>query len=286
MRSVHCAILVEALALSACSRSGPATKQSPAAVSTTPAALAELPAATSSPPAVQPVRSDVGLTAAPAKSSATLNALPVAPTLREPDATAMYAALLASLATAPPAESTTPPTSDDDAASGARDARVTAIVFGDLECPFTARAVTTLRSLQSAYGASVLRLVWKHRPLDFHRRARAAARAAQSVFVLAGGEAFWRFVDEATREPSALDDSDLAAWSKRAGAPAGPYAWLVGDGRSEVDAKIDADSSVADEYGARGVPVVWVASQRLEGAQPAAAYAAAIDEGLAGTAEP
>jgi protein-disulfide isomerase len=175
-----------------------------------------------------------------------------------------------------------PPVSNDDATAGERDARVAAIVFGDLECPFTARTVTVLRSLQEAYGRAMLRLVWKHRILDFHRRARPAARSAQAVFLLAGGDAFWRFLDDATGESSRLADRDLAAWAENAGASASSYAWLTRDGTSELDEKLDADARLAEQQSVRSVPVVWIGAQRFDGAQRREVYAAALDDQLSG----
>lgn len=200
-----------------------------------------------------------------------------------PDLSPSLSFLLRASQSRPPA----PPTvGDDDAVSGAHDAPVTAIVFGDLQCPFTARAVGTLRAVQSEYGSSVVRLVWKHRPLALHARARPAARAAQAVFVLDGGEAAWRFVDAATRSPSTFDDAQLETWSTQAGASPASYDALVRPVAPELDAKIDADGRLADETGVSGVPVVWIGPQRFEGAQSREVYTTAVDDVLSEAPSP
>lgn len=56
-------------------------------------------------------------------------------------------------------------------------AKITIVEFSDFECPFCARSQATLRQILDRYGDEV-RIVFKHRPLEFHKNARKAHKAA------------------------------------------------------------------------------------------------------------
>src|SRR5262245_61493640 len=78
-----------------------------------------------------------------------------------------------------------------DAVWGSPTAPVTIVVFTDLECPFCARAESTLEGLKAQYGSEQLRIVVKHAP--FHDHSELAARYAQAALVQGGPKAFFRF---------------------------------------------------------------------------------------------
>ena len=172
------------------------------------------------------------------------------------------------------------PARDDGAAIGSPAAPVTAIVFGDVQCPYTARAVTTLLGLQARYGPDHVRLVWRNLPLSFHRRARAAAQAAEAVNVLAGGDAAWSLLQAALEPGADLGDESLELLARRAGAPPSTYAWLAGEGGTETAATIAADEADAKDLGIRSVPYVLLNGEPVIGAQPASVYAALIERSL------
>ena len=65
-------------------------------------------------------------------------------------------------------------------AQGPSDALVTVAEFSDFQCPFCARAQSTLAQLRQQYGNRV-RVVWLNMPLDFHANARVAAEAAMEA---------------------------------------------------------------------------------------------------------
>lgn len=70
-------------------------------------------------------------------------------------------------------------------------AAVEVAVFSDFECPFCKQARVTLRRVAEEYGGAV-RLAHRHLPLDTHRHAFAAARAA----VCADEQgSFWQYHD-------------------------------------------------------------------------------------------
>src|SRR6185295_16835150 len=83
-------------------------------------------------------------------------------------------------AVTPPAPNTTAladmdspvPIELDDPVWGSRTALLTLVLFGDYQCPFTARLQPTIEQLQQKYGSANLRIVWKNYPLPFHEHAR------------------------------------------------------------------------------------------------------------------
>jgi protein-disulfide isomerase len=166
---------------------------------------------------------------------------------------------------------------DDAAATGSPSAPVTAVIFGDVQCPYTARAVTTLLALQGQYGRDRVRLVWRHLPLAFHRRARAAAEAVEATNMLAGGERAWSMLQAILAPGADLRDDGLVGLAVNAGAPRSTFAWLVGEGGAETTSKIDEDVAQARELGITSVPYVLLNGELLAGAQPASVYAELIE---------
>jgi len=82
----------------------------------------------------------------------------------------------------------------DDGASPARGAlkpAVTIVEFSDFECRFCRDVQATLKQVLDSYGKDV-RLVFKHLPLEGHRNAVPAARAA---YCAGEQDRFWQFHD-------------------------------------------------------------------------------------------
>jgi protein-disulfide isomerase len=65
----------------------------------------------------------------------------------------------------------------DEPTKGAEDALVTVIEFADFQCPYCAKGAEPLDEILEDHPEDV-RLIYKHYPLPFHRKAPAAARAA------------------------------------------------------------------------------------------------------------
>ena len=76
-------------------------------------------------------------------------------------------------------------------AKGSANPRVTIVEFSDFECPFCNQVQSTLKQIMESYGKDV-RLVFKHFPLEGHRNALPAARAA---YCAAEQDRFWQFHD-------------------------------------------------------------------------------------------
>ena len=166
-------------------------------------------------------------------------------------------------------------------ARGSASALVTIVEFSDFQCPFCARAESTLKVLRDNYGEK-LRVVWKNEPLPFHRAAEPAAEAAIEVRAEKGETAFWQVHDRLFEEQNSLSAGDapdidtIVRLASAAGADPGRVKKAIA---SEAHRKeIDADIDVANDFEANGTPHFFINGRRLAGAQPQATFEKIIDE--------
>lgn len=162
----------------------------------------------------------------------------------------------------------------DSASRGKDDAKVTLVMITDFQCPFCKRVQPTIRALERRYGDD-LRVVVKHNPLPMHKRARAAAEAAEAA---RKQDKFWELHDLLYENNRALSDADIRTWAKRAGCDTSRFERDLGD--STTGRRIDDDVALAQRVGARGTPSFFVNGRYLSGAQPQAKFERVIDEEL------
>lgn len=161
---------------------------------------------------------------------------------------------------------------------GRADALVTLVVFSEFECPFCARVRPTLEALKAKYGDD-LRIVFKHNPLPFHKRADPAAQLAMEAYKRQGAAGFWKAHDLLFDHQKQLEDQDLEAYAKQLGLPAAAAMAAV---RSRAHAPaIEADLALGADVEVRGTPHHFINGRKLAGSQPEANFAALIDEELA-----
>ncbi len=179
------------------------------------------------------------------------------------------------------------PWSDEDAAVsisskdptwGSRTAPVTIVLFSDFECPFCSKVEATLNQLKEQYGPEKLRVVWKNNPLPFHKNARPASLAANTVFNLAGSQAFWKFHEKAFQNQRALTPENFEAWAVEAGVDKAKF--KAAYDAKQFDAKIDKDMEVGKASGVTGTPASMINGVFLSGAQPVDKFKTIIDEQL------
>jgi protein-disulfide isomerase len=171
------------------------------------------------------------------------------------------------------------PVTDADPTWGDALAPVTIVEFSDFECPFCSRVNPTLAEVKRTYGPARVRIVWKHNPLPFHKRAHAAAVAAQVVFALGGSGAFFRFHDDAFAHQKELTPENFEKWAIRAGVDLERFREGVASKR--FSEKVDADIALAKRVGALGTPGFRINGVTLSGAQPFEKFKELIDSELA-----
>ena len=156
------------------------------------------------------------------------------------------------------------------ASRGPLAAPITIVAFSDFECPFCARALASVRAVESAHPGAV-RVIFKHRPLPFHTEARLAARAS----IAAGNQGhFWEYHDALFAHPHGLDRAALDGYARDLRLDMTRFAKDVDD--PALDARIEADLKDAKALHVEGTPTFFVNGHRIIGAQPPTAFEAAI----------
>jgi protein-disulfide isomerase len=171
------------------------------------------------------------------------------------------------------------PVSSDDPVWGAREAPVTIVVFSDLECPFCKRLEqSTIEDLKRRYGPDKLRIVRKEFPLAFHKNARPAALAGQTVLRLGGSAAYWRFHATALDKQRELSPESYVRWAEEAGVDRRQFEATVSS--PGIAAKVDEDMELGKKVGVKGTPASFVNGVFLSGAQPVDKFTEIINREL------
>lgn len=149
---------------------------------------------------------------------------------------------------------------------------ITIVEFSSLQCPFCARASSTLRQLEQNYPGQI-RFVFKHFPLDFQQYSEPASRAVVAAQRQGMGRQMLHGIYDG--QPR-LGDADFLE----------SLAENLGLDLAQFTADFDADDTrqfVAEnaEYGrslgVQGTPAFFVNGERLTGAQPLEVFEALID---------
>lgn len=170
------------------------------------------------------------------------------------------------------------PVTRDDPVLGQSDALVTVVAFGDYQCPYTARAMTTLEAVRSRYSADEIRIAWKHFPLSFHAMAHSTAESTAAVNIVAGPERFWSLSRQILDSQRELTAAGLEAWVAGLDVPPDQYRELLSTGWAS--AKVDNDLALASRLGISAAPTFFVNGLELRGAVPDAAMIDTIDRAL------
>jgi protein-disulfide isomerase len=158
---------------------------------------------------------------------------------------------------------------------GPAGAPVTLVSFADYQCPFCQRAEQVVAELERRYTGK-LRLVHRDFPLDFHPRARIAARASYC----AGEQGrFWEYHRGLLLQPSDYGDADLAARARALGLQEAPFTACVASDR--FDAVIAQGLEDGSKLGVNSTPTFFINGRMVSGARSLEQFAQVIDEELA-----
>jgi protein-disulfide isomerase len=158
---------------------------------------------------------------------------------------------------------------------GPDDALVTIIAWGDFQCPFCARLAPVLDRVRAEYGDQV-RIVFRHLPMAFHKKAALASEAAVAA---AEQGKFWQFHDALFAELGALERADLERFAKIAELDMAKFRAALDD-RRHHDAVI-AEGAAALALGIDGTPTTFVNGKPLIGSKSFDVVKQLVDEQLA-----
>jgi protein-disulfide isomerase len=197
-----------------------------------------------------------------------------------------------SSATSPPRSAPTramPPTPvplADSPILGRADAPLAIIEFSDYECPFCAqfhsKTFPLIRASHIDSGKALFAL--RHLPLERHRFALEAAKAAECAFRQGR---FWPFHEELFRLPLALDPLSLRSKAAAVGVESAAFesCWT-----SDIQGRIERDIELAREIGVRSTPSFLIGAvlpdntvqvlRHEAGAIPGAIFTRLLDETL------
>ena len=157
---------------------------------------------------------------------------------------------------------------------GPADAKVTIVEYSDFECPFCAKARTTVDAVMKA-NAGKVRLVFRHFPLPMHKHAPKAAEAAACAD--AQGK-FYEMHDQLFDHANALEVENLKQYAKAIGLDEAKFAACLDGG--EMAKVVEKDMASAEAVGVSSTPTFFVNGRELAGALPQADFQRIIDEEL------
>lgn len=142
---------------------------------------------------------------------------------------------------------------------GNPNAVLTLVEFTDLECPYCAQIAPVLDSVAKAYPNDV-KVVFKHFPLSFHPKARAAAAAAMA----AGNQGkFFEFRYRVAPHFRSLGDSLYLAVAQELKLDVERFKQEMAL-TPEIGRVLDADMELGRKVGVEGTPTIFVNGRLAE----------------------
>ncbi len=175
-----------------------------------------------------------------------------------------------------------PPKEDDDSILGKTNAAVTLIEFTDYQCPFCARHFTqTFAQIKQEYvDTGKVKYIVRDFPLSIHPNAPKASEATECAD---DQDKFWEMHDALFEKQglwsSAPNASELfKQYATELGLDADDFGSCLDSGK--YTAEVQKDFTDGSSGGVTGTPAFFVNGKKLSGAQPFAAFKAAIDAEL------
>lgn len=166
---------------------------------------------------------------------------------------------------------------------GNKNAKVTAIVYSDMECPFCKAFHPTIQQAFDDYKGQIS-WVYRHFPLSFHQNAQKEAEAAECVASIGGEEKFWKFLDtvfqRTTSTGTGIALTALGPLAKEIGVDQQKFQTCLDSGK--MAARVNTDLQEGQAAGIDGTPgTILIASDGnkvlVPGAVPASELKSQID---------
>jgi len=145
---------------------------------------------------------------------------------------------------------------------GPKDAPVTIVEFGDLQCPACKAAQPTIEALVAAEPNA--RFVFQNFPLEMHNWAAKGAAYADCVGSTSN-EAFWKFVSKTYETQADITaenaDEKLTALADGAGAKGADIAACAA--KPETKAHVDASLALGKSVDVTGTPTLYINGRKI-----------------------
>jgi protein-disulfide isomerase len=145
---------------------------------------------------------------------------------------------------------------------GPKDAPVTIVEFGDLQCPACKAAQPTIEALVAAEPQA--RFVFQNFPLDMHNWAAKGAAYADCVG-RASNDAFWKFVSKTYETQTEITaenaDEKLTALADGAGVKGSEVAACAT--QPDTKARIDASIALGKKVDVSGTPTLFINGRKI-----------------------
>jgi protein-disulfide isomerase len=175
---------------------------------------------------------------------------------------------------------------DSDHIRGNKNAKITLLVYFDLECPFCQKFHSVTQELLKTYGDKI-RLTYRHYPLPFHENAQKEAEASECIAEFGGNDAFWKYTDAIFERTAsngtgfALDK--LGPLAAGLGVNRETFQTCLDSGKYENLVKGQIEDGIA--AGVNGTPSTFIINSKGEtqivvGAQPIDVFKTEIDKAL------
>ena len=172
-------------------------------------------------------------------------------------------------------------TVDDDAVKGDPNAPVTIVEFSDFECPYCGKYIKESypQIIANYVETGKVKYMFRDFPLvQLHPHAAGAANAAECIRDQGGDDMFFDYHDVLFQNQKALDVDSLKQYAADFDIDQAEFASCV-DNNKFAD-EINKDFSDGQALGVGGTPGFFINGKPLIGAQPYAAFEAAIEEAL------
>lgn len=178
--------------------------------------------------------------------------------------------------------------SKDDYIRGDKNAQLTLVEYGDLECPFCKQFHPTMQQVMTDYQGKV-RWVYRQFPLSFHQNAQKEAEASLCAGSLGGQDKFWAFVDKVyertTSNGTGFALTALGPLAKEVGVDQTKFQSCLDSG--QMTAAVQAEEADGTAAGVNGTPTTFLVGAdgktitSIPGAYPYAQVKTTIDQALA-----
>ncbi len=167
---------------------------------------------------------------------------------------------------------------------GKKDAKVTIVEFGDLQCPFCRSYFnTSFQQIKKEYiDTGKVKYYFRHYPLPFHAMAKPAAMAVECANEQGK---FWElhdliYVEQEKQGQGTIDftNDDLKTWAANAGLNTGQFNQCLDSGK--YASVVDEDMQAGNTAGVSGTPTFFINGEMIVGAQPFDSFKALIDKNL------